>query len=49
MTYYGRWMLKNPHRLAAGEQFLHEMRTDKPAASCYEVHFKTPFGRDAAR
>jgi hypothetical protein len=25
------------------------MRADKAAASCYEVHFKTPSGKVAAR
>ena len=49
MTYYSRRMLKNPYRLATGEQLLHQMRTNKTAASCYQIHFKTPFGRDAAR
>ena len=49
MTYFGSWMFKNPHRLAAGEKCLHEMRADKAAASCYEVHFKTPSGKVAAR
>ena len=49
MTYNSRRMFKNPYRFTTGEKSLHEMRTNKPGATCYQVHFKVPFGSDAAR